>query len=308
MRRKMLIIKKALRTGFATVAKTSPVIASKLIYYKTFKKRLNLKNPKTFNEKLMWLKLNEDDSLKAKCTDKYLVRDYMSKLGYSNLLVDLYKVYECVEDINFQELPNRFVMKCTHGSGFNIICTDKDKLDKDQAKHRLKRWMKTDYSLISCEPHYAKIKPRIIVERFLEESDRDAPIDYKFHCFQGKPQVIETVLDRWIPEKKDMMFNCNWELLPYNNDSVNFQKIIKKPERLNEMLEIAKNLSEAFTYVRVDLYYCNNEIYLGELTFTPAACLDTDFINDSDYKMGKLLDLTKLSNKSSCNVFYQDQR
>lgn len=304
----MTIIKKVLKTGFSVVIKTSPALASKVIYYKKFRKKLDLKDPKTFNEKLMWLKLNEDDSLKTKCADKYLVRDYITELGYSSILIDLYKVYDSVEEINFDELPNRFVLKCTHGSGFNIICSNKEQLNEKETMVLLKKWMKTDFSLLSAEPHYSKIKPRIIVERFLGESDGKVPIDYKIHCFHGKPEIIELVLHRGTNEQKYILLNSDWDVLPYNEQSTHYNGDIQKPEKLDQMLEIAKELSSVFTYVRVDLYFYDNEVYFGELTFTPDACLFTDLFPEAEYKIGNLLDLTKLSGKSSFNVSYQDHR
>ena len=246
----------------------------------------------------MWLKLYEEDSLKTKCADKYLVRDYVRKVGYSQILIDLYKVYESVEDINFQELPDRFVMKCTHASGFNIICQNKDEMNKEETILQLKKWMDTEYGLQACEPHYSKIKPRIIVERFLDdELNGQLPIDYMIHCFHGVPHLIEVGVDA-NDEKKYGTFNCNWDVLPYFKDSIALSEVVKKPDGLEDMLEIARNLSEAFTYVRVDLYYSNNKIYFGELTFTPAACLDHDFINNADYQIGKLLNLTDLKKES----------
>ncbi len=283
--------------------KKMPVSASKYFYWNTFKKRLNLKNPTTFNEKLMWLKLYEDDSQKARCADKYLVRDYVSQLGYSNILVDLFKVYENVEEISFQELPESFVMKCTHGSGFNIICPNKEKMDKKQTIVQLKKWMKSDYGLRAAEPHYSKIKPRIIVERFLDdELNGQLPTDYMIHCFHGTPHVIEVGVDNGDKEKMFGTFNCDWDVLPYFDDSVTLGEVINKPGRLEEMLEISRELSKAFTYVRVDLYYSDNKIYFGELTFTPAACLDYDFINDADLQMGELLDLTVFKKEALSKV------
>ena len=296
----MLKISKTLNSFFSIIVKLSPVFASKIIYYQKFGKRLKLSNPTTFNEKLMWLKLYEDDSLKTICADKYLVRDYVRKAGYSQTLIDLYKVYERVEDIDFQELPNRFVMKCTHGSGFNIICTRKEKLDQEKVILQLKEWMATDYSLIRCEPHYSKIKPKIIVERFLgQETNGKLPIDYKIHCFHGQPKIFDVVLDRGTEEKKHIMLNSEWEIMPYTEDSVNFKGEIKKPEKLDDMLVMARELSKEFTYVRVDFYYYNDEIYFGELTFTPAACVDTDYSEGVDYEMGELLDLTFLRKEIS---------
>lgn len=290
----MLVLKKALRKVIFMLTKVSPVFVSKILYYLRFGKRLNLKNPKSINEKLMWLKLYEDDSLKVICADKYLVRDYISRLGYSSILVDLYNVYERADQIEFNQLPEKFIMKCTHGSGFNITCQNKREFNREHTKTLLKKWMKVDYSLINCEPHYAKIKPRIIVERLLEDSNTQDPIDYQIHCFHGEPQIIEIIFNRWGIDKQYILVNRNWDILPYNEASARFKGILKKPEKLQEMLDISRKLSRVFTYVRVDLYYCDYEIYFGELTFTPDACLDIDFINNAEYKMGKLLDLQVL--------------
>lgn len=286
------VIFNGIRLFFTNIVKLSPLLASKIIYYKKFKKRLNLKNPQTFNEKLMWLKFNEDESLKVRCTDKFLVRDHIAKLGYSNRLVELYKMYESVEQIEFEQLPNSFVLKCTHGSGYNIICSNKKNLDKVNVIKQLKKWMETDYSLLMCEKHYSKIKPRIIAEQYLGEEGNDIlPIDYKIHCFHGVPKIFDIVLDRGTNEKKHIMFNSKWEIIPYTNDSINFKGQIKKPDKLEEMLEMARELSKGFTYVRADFYYYNDKIYFGELTFTPGACLDIDYAEGIDYKMGSLLDL-----------------
>ncbi len=296
----MLVIKKVKRFAWKILQTRMPVFASKVLYFRTFRKRLNLKNPKTFNEKLMWLKLYEDYRLKTKYADKYLVRDYISRLGYSNILIDLYKVYESVEEINFKELPKRFVMKCTHGSGFNIICQNKDELDLEKTKVQLKKWMETDYGLLFCEPHYSQIKPRIIVEKFLDdEFNSELPIDYMIHCFHGVPQVIEVGVYLGNNEKTYSTFNCSWDILPYFKDSLTDSEVIRRPTNLEEILEISKELSKDFTYVRVDLYYCHNKIYFGELTFTPAGCVDKDFFDYADYKMGELLDLTALKTETS---------
>lgn len=276
------------------LSKYSPILASKVKYFVSFGKRLDLNNPKTFNEKLMWLKLFEDDTIKAMCADKYEVRNFVSSLGLGDILNELYFVYESVDEIDFDKLPNSFVIKCTHGCGCNIICSDKSKLNKEDAVRKLDKWMKTDYSLLSAEPHYAKIKPRIIVEKFLGEEGGLSPIDYKIHCFHGEPKLIEVVLDRAINQTKFIFLDLNWNVLPYNRHSVNLKTQIEKPDKLDEMLDIARKLSSNFTYVRVDLYYYNGKIYFGELTFTPSACCHTHLFKDADYEIGKLLDLSKL--------------
>ncbi|WP_050069922.1 ATP-grasp fold amidoligase family protein [Anaerosalibacter massiliensis] len=291
--KKSSLVKSSYKNSIKILSRISPKAASKFKYFISFGKKLDLQNPKTFNEKLMWIKIFEDDSIKSMCTDKYEVRNYIKSLDLEDILVDLYSVYDKVEDIKFDELPKSFVLKCTHGCGCNIVCPDKNKFNKEDAVVKLKKWMKTNYSLASAEPHYAKITPRIIVERFLGTEEGILPIDYKIHCFHGEPQMVEVVLDRTINEKKFILLDNNWNVMPYNKDSLNFHGSIKKPKRIDEMFEIARKLSNKFTYVRVDLYYYDDKIYFGELTFTPCACCDTDILTDSDYEIGKLLDLKK---------------
>lgn len=289
-----MLIKKIMRLAFTLLVEISPVLASKVIYYKTFGKRLNLKNPTTFNEKLMWLKLTEDDELKAHCTDKYLVRDYVRDRGLGDILIDTYDMYERAEQIDFDKLPDRFVMKCTHGSGFNIVCANKYFLEKAHTLAQLKKWMQTDYSLYCCEPHYAKIRPRILVEQFIGERGGKLPTDYKIHCFHGQPEVIEVIADRDTPNRKNILFSCDWTLLPYTKEALEVGESWERPQNLTEMLRVARTLSEAFTYVRVDLYSVENKVYFGELTFTPAACVDTDLLQEADVQLGRLLDLTNV--------------
>lgn len=285
--------KKLRRHIFGKIVKVSPVIASKLIYLKVFKKKLNLKEPRTFNEKLMWLKLKEQDTLKIQCTDKYLVREYVANRCFPELLIDLHGIYESAEEIDFDKLPNRFVLKCTHGSGFNIVCTNKHFLDKVYVRKQLNTWLKTDYSLYCGEPHYAKIRPRIIAESFIGKRSGKVPTDYKIHCFHGEPQYIEVVLDRGTPFQKILTYTCDWELLPYKYEAIHFQGVCERPMKLSDMLEIARRLSKAFTYVRVDLYAIGVRIYFGELTFTPSACLDTNLLASADMELGNLLNLKK---------------
>lgn len=291
----MAVMKRLGRRLFTLVVKLSPVVASKLLYFKVFRRKLNLKAPSTFNEKLMWLKLNEPDELKTQCTDKYLVRDYVAKQCFPELLIDLIGIYERAEDIDFEQLPNRFVLKCTHGSGFNIVCANKLFLDKDYTKKQLNEWLETDYSLYCGEPHYAGIRPRIIIERFIGKRSGQVPTDYKIHCFHGEPQFVEVVLDRDTAQKKHLLFTCDWELLPYTKDALMFDEVCERPMKLGDMLDIARRLSRMFTYVRVDLYAIGVRIYFGELTFTPAACLDTDLLASADRELGRYLHLEQVT-------------
>jgi hypothetical protein len=276
---------------FAKIVKRSPIVASKLLFWKTFKRRLNLENPQTFNEKLMWLKLFEDSALKSKFTDKVEVRKYISTLGFENLLVPIIDIADRVEDIIFEQLPKKFVLKCSHGSGFNIICTDKRELDYTETRQRLAKWMATDYSIKNAEIHYSTIKPRIIIEHFMEKTSNIAPIDYQIHCFHGEPRLIELILERYTPEEQSIMLTPDWQDTQYMkkifpNDVTTF-----KPKQLDELLKVAKKLSRPFTYVRVDLYIVDEKIYFGELTFTPAACLDNEIHDEANMELGQWLDL-----------------
>lgn len=235
-----------------TLTSISPLIASKVLFRISIGEKLDLKNPKLFDEKLMWLKLNEDDLLKTKGADKYQVREYVAEKGYQDILNKLYFVYEEVEDINFDLLPNSFVLKCTHGVACHIICSDKTKLDRKKAINKLSQWLETDYSLMSAEPHYKNIKPRIIAEKYLGNKKGLVPVDYKIHCFNGNPKIIEVVVDRTTGNPKFLFLDLNWNLLPYNEDSNNYKDNIRQPKKISEMLDISKKLSEDFTYVSLN--------------------------------------------------------
>ena len=177
------------RNIMSLVSNFSPELTSRIYYRMKFKKKLELKNPKTFNEKLMYLKLNEyeNNELIVKCADKYRVREYIKDCGLENILNDLIGVYDNVDEIDFEKLPNSFVLKCNNAAGFNLICEDKSKLDIKKAKKKLKKWMKTDYWKYVAEMQYKNIEKKIVCEKFLESKDGRAIKDYKIYCFNGKP-------------------------------------------------------------------------------------------------------------------------
>ena len=287
----MQVLSDAKSFVFAKIVKRSPIVASKLLYWKKFKRRLNLENPQTFNEKLMWLKLFEDNTLKTKFTDKVEVRKYLSTLGFENLLVPIIDIADRVEDIIFEQLPKKFVLKCSHGSGFNIICTDKRELDYKETRLQLEKWMVTDYSIRNAEIHYSSIKPRIIIEHFLEPSSNKEPINYQLHCFHGEPRIIEVILERDTLEEQAIMLTTDWEDTQYMKKKLPNDMAAFKPKQLGELLKIAKKLSRPFTYVRVDLYIVDEKIYFNELTFTPAACLDDEIHEEANIELGQLIDL-----------------
>ena len=211
----MQIYIQAKRFCFAQMVKISPVLASRLLYLKTFKRMLNLQQPQTFNEKLMWLKLYEDSTYKTKYTDKVEVRKYVQVLGFGSTLVPIIQTADRVQDVSFEQLPKQFVMKCSHGSGFTITCTDKKELDFAKTKQQLMKWMETDYSLMNAETHYAKIKPRIIVEHFLRQENGKVPINYQIHCFHGEPKIIELIVERFTPRQRSIMLTPDWKNTNY---------------------------------------------------------------------------------------------
>lgn len=277
-----------------TLSVISPTLCSKVLYWMIFHKRLNLKEPKKFNEKLMWLKLNtyNKNDLITKCVDKYLVREYIKEKNCSEILNELLFVYDNEKEIIWDELPQKFALKCNHGCGSNIICSNKNNLDEQKVKEQLKKWMNTDFWKLDGEVNYKYINKKIICEKFIEnEKDKNAlPIDYKIYCFNGKPKMILVCSER--KEKvKYNYYDTNWNVLEISKEISD--RTIEKPKVLNEMLKYAETLAEDFPFVRVDFYEMNNKIIFGELTFTPSGCLDNDFSEEGDLYLGSLLDITK---------------
>ena len=185
---KEIVAKKAVKV----LTKISPTCSSKLIYRLHTHKKLNLKNPTLFNEKLMYLKLNKynNDELVSNCADKIKVRDYVKECGLEKILNEIYGVYEDANFINFEALPDKFALKCNHGCGYNIICADKANFDKNEAIKKLNAWKNTRFGYETAEIHYLKIKPLIYAEKYIESKDGILPNDYKIYCFNGKAKII----------------------------------------------------------------------------------------------------------------------
>lgn len=233
-------------------------------------KIVDLKNPKTFSEKLQWYKLNAKNPLMVVCADKVAVRDYLKDLGYGYLLNDIYGVYGNVKDIDFNKLPEQYVLKAAHGSGQNIIVKNKAELNVRHAKRMLKTWLKQDISWSGREWVYSKMPRRIVAEKFLKDESGELR-DYKFFCFNGKPTYMQLEVGRFTDKNTRNFYDMDWNLMPFGKELPhNPDIVVEKPEKFEEMKEIAKKLSEPFQYVRVDLYQVNGKVYFGELTFFPA--------------------------------------
>ena len=281
------------RNIMALISSVSPTATSEFYYFSKFKRKINLKKPKTFNEKLMYLKLKEyeKNDLVTKCADKYKVREYVQECGLKEILNDLLGVYNNADEIDFNKLPNKFVLKCNHGAGFNIICKDKNKLDYKKTRNTLNKWMKIDYWKYVAEMQYKKIDKKIICEKYLESKGNDSIEDYKIYCFNGKPLFCMVCIGRNLGKPTYYFLDTNWKILKINPAGKNAKDdlIIPKPKSIDKMYEYAEILAKPFKFVRVDFYDYMDKPIFGELTFTPAGCIDTNYIDDWDNKLGEML-------------------
>lgn len=275
----------------------SPKLHAHILFFLFFKKNLYLSKDKinTLNEKIQWLKFNEyHKDIYVKCADKYLVRNYLLEKNCAEILNPLLGVYNKFEDIDFEELPSKFVLKCNHGAGFNIVVEDKKILDLSKVKLNLDRWMATDFSLNLAEPHYKKIPRKIICEDFLVNECGQFPDDYKFYCFNGVPQYVMLCQGRKNNTTKFYYFDMEWNLVPLSIDSIEAidkEVTIEKPAGFDDMKQYAIRLAQDFKFVRIDFYLVHGKVIFGELTFTPSAGLDRDRLVATDIKLGSLLKL-----------------
>lgn len=257
------------------------------LYYDRTGKKMNYKNPQDINEKLMWLSRYWQNPLISQCADKYRMREYVKSCGLEDLLVPIYGVWQKADDIPFDELPDKFVLKCNHGSGYNIVCTNKEDLNKQQTVQQLNEWLKIDYGKVTLEPHYSIIPPVVYCEKFLPFKKKQ-PADFKFHCINGEPYFIQvTDFTTSTLVTSNSSFSMKWEqLFNFKNEEI---KNINKPIQLDYMVKYAKILSSAFPYVRVDFLEVDGNLYIGELTFTPHGRV-LDYLKDDVIKnMGELL-------------------
>ena len=262
------------------LTRVSPLLSTKAMYYIRFKKKLNLDDPKTLNEKILWLKFNtyKNDEVIRICADKYRVRDYLTEKGFGDYLIPLLAVYDEHQAIRWEDLPNKFVLKLNVGSGMNLIVNDKKSLDCSKIENMIHDWMKYDFWTKRAEMQYKDVKPYILIEESICENGV-RPVDYKFYCMNGKADSVMVCKERDGKNHPKFFFlDKNWNLLPYTEEAILYpDEKIEKPKVIEEAFTLAEKLSKDFPFVRVDLYIVKNRIYFGELTFTPAAGLDTDF-------------------------------
>lgn len=239
----------------------------KFIYKIKIGKSLNLKNPKTFNEKLQWLKLYDRNPLYTKLVDKYEVKDYVANIIGKEHVIPTIGVYDGFDDINFEKLPKQFVIKCTHDSGGLVIVKDKNKLDIEKAKKKINKSLKKNYYYCGREWPYKNVNPRIIIEKYMEDNKTKELRDYKFFCFDGIPKFMFLATDRQKNQTKFNFYDMNFNLLPFTQGHPNDLRKISKPEKFDEMVALSKKLSVNIPHVRVDFYEINGKVYFGEMTF-----------------------------------------
>ena len=258
---------------------------------------LNLKSPKTFNEKLCWYKLNycPHNRLVIRCADKYYVRGYLKKKGYAKHLINILGVWDNPEQIEWSKLPKKFALKRTNGCGYNIICLDKEKLDEKYVKNLLKSWQKEKFGKYNVEPHYNRVKGKIICEEYIESCNR-LPVDYKVHCFNGEPEFIMVCDGRNNKGTSFGYFDLTRKYLPYSKSAASFELDLEDAY-LDEMISISKDIATDFPFVRVDFYISNSKLFIGELTFTPTAGYDYTITRAGDKAIGDLFNIEELMEK-----------
>lgn len=258
------------------------------------KRKLNLKNPEYFNDKLQWMKFNYRFPLQTIVSDKFLVRDYVEKKIGKEYLIPLYGNWFNFDDIHLDTLPEQFVLKCNHDSGGLAICKDKKTFDMKNAKKKINKSLKDNFFYIGREYQYKNIRPRIICEKFISDNG-NVPMDYKIYCFNGKPDVIMVCKDRFRKNSHKAQyfyFDQNWNFIPLNKgDGLLVPPNIEKPKNLDKMFSIAKKLSEDFIFARIDLYNIEGKIYFGEITLTPNSGFDSDITEETDLYFGNKLEI-----------------
>lgn len=268
--------------------------AVKMLYKQTFQKPLDLKNPRDLNEKINWLKVYKykNDPLVIQCADKWAMREYVSKCGYSTLLNDVYGVYDSAEEIEWASLPDQFALKFNKAAGMNIICSNKSMLNEMEVKCKVAGWFKAEYGERFCELHYRKAKSKVICEKYLGTAGGEWPIDYKVHCLNGTPVCTMICTERKDSVKFTFVDN-DYNKIDCNTNVHAGGELGNKPACFEEMIKIASVLSKPFPLVRIDYYVVGGKLYLGEMTFTPQGGY-IDFINQEYLnKLGDLLVLPK---------------
>ena len=272
----------------------------KLVYRAEVGNKLSLKNPKTFSEKLQLLKLTDHKERYIQLVDKFQAHEYIAEKYGADCVIPYLGVYNAPEDIEWEKLPERFVIKCTHGSGCNILCTDKNQLDKEKAVLQLKAWMKKNWYAFGREWPYLKIKPRIVIEQFEEDAKNKGDLtDYKFYCFEGKPQYCQVIGNRQVVDGKSAytidFFDMMWNHMPFTGlcaPGHNYPASACRHERpinFDQMVKMAEELADQTHFVRVDFYEINGTLKFGEFTLYPLSGFGVFSPEEWNIKLGDMI-------------------
>lgn len=266
-----------------------------LKFERRMNKKLDFDNPKTFNEKLQWLKLYDRNSEYIKMVDKYDVKKYVADNIGEEYIIPTLGIYDKFEDIEFEKLPKQFVMKCTHDSGSTIICKDKNNFNIKQAKEKINKALKCNYYYAGREWPYKNVKPRVIIEEYMTDDVNEDLIDYKFMCFNGKVKCSFLCSNRRSKEGLNVDFyDREWNKMPFERHYKNSQQIMPKPENYELMIELSEKLSKEIPFVRVDFYEIKGKIYFGELTFYPGGGFEEFRPEIWDERLGEWIDLSNV--------------
>lgn len=270
----------------------------KIKYRLIMGEKLNLNNPTKFNQKLQWLKLYDRNNKYTDLVDKAKVKDVVKKLIGEKYVIKTYGVYKNYDEINFDELPNSFVLKPTHTSGDVFICKNKSEINHEKLKRTINKWLRRNYYYLHREWPYKNIQPRVIAEEYMKnDNDENKSLtDYKVMCFNGEPQIIFTCTDRFNGGLKVTFFDLNWNKLPFSRHYPSSKDYIAKPKKLNEMISLSKKMSKNINFVRIDWYEINGQLYFGEYTFYPGSGFEEFLPKIWDEKIGKILKIEKNDN------------
>lgn len=271
----------------------------KIKYYYALGKRLDLKNPKTYNEKLQWLKLYDRNPIYTIMVDKAEAKNYVTSIIGDEYIIPTLGVWDNFDDIDFDELPDQFVLKCTHDSGGLVICKDRKEFDREEAKRKIESTLKQNYFYNGREWPYKNVKPRILAEQYMEDIKIGELRDYKFFTFDGDPQMVLVCSNRFSTDGlKEDFFDKNWQHMnirrPTNRNSL---VEIPKPTQYEKMVKLVTTLSKRIPFVRVDFYEINHKVYFSEMTFFPMSGFEGFVPEQWDLKIGEKLNLPIEKNK-----------
>ena len=266
-----------------------------IVYFRHFKKFIDFDNPKTFNEKIQWLKLNYRKEEYTNLVDKYRVKQYITKLIGEEYVIPTLGVWKNVDDIDFKSLPEKFVLKCNNDSGGIVICKNKKDFDEVKAKSFLKERLKNNGYWYGREWPYKNVKPCIIAEKYMEDSISKDLKDYKFFCFNGSMEFFDIDIDRFI-EHRSNYYDRNGNFLPFGKTYCppDYTKKIEMPKNLDKMIELAETISHNTVLSRIDFYEIDGQVYFGEITFYPGSGFSPFTDEKWDYKLGDMIDLPNI--------------